>query len=308
MMETFDSLEGKKLKLSENVQNLRNVLDICKGCPEFSNLLVLEDEERLKGDASISGKLRNLGEEYQRIFDFYNEKDPNNKKDFNELYKNLQSFLVELAKIFDEKVKPEGKWKNKMLDWFVREMFKLDSSFYELNRGINDQKDVAFSLSHWMHEDDYSTKFNVAEMYNTVVKDFDLIKEDNKRLGIMVYYSLLKLMDEEFIKLLGKSDENKIPTEKEFGELSKNLFILDFINVKTYKDFCNKYAILKNKQRDLLDMKGLINEYFDEEKELKSDADLKKLHMKNLKSFLNVSLRDITEQKIARIFGKRKTN
>ena len=52
---------------------------------------------------------------------------------------------------------------------------------------------------------------------------------------------------------------------KNFEEKSKNLFIMDSLNIKSYEDFCDKYDILKKRQKDLLDLEKEIDEYFDEE-------------------------------------------
>ncbi|MBR7037219.1 hypothetical protein IKI14_05190 [bacterium] len=62
-------------------------------------------------------------------------------------------------------------------------MFKLNDSFYELNRDINAQKDAAFHQSTKSYEDyGYSSVFSVAEIYNTMIKDFNFMKEGNKNL------------------------------------------------------------------------------------------------------------------------------
>ena len=130
---------------------------------------------------------------------------------------NIQNFLVELGKIFDEMVVPGSKWKNPIVDWFVDEMFRLNDSFYELNSGINGQKSTALFGFCWLFDDDVDSyaKFSTAEIYEKIIKDFDSKKEGNKRLWIVVYYSLLKLINKELEMLLGKVPEKE-------GSFSKN--------------------------------------------------------------------------------------
>ena len=319
MRETLNSSEEKKLNLFEKIQNLREVLDICKSCSEISDLLMMYDESWRK-ENSIDWKLRRLGNKYQQLFDSYAKKDIDNEEDFNERYENIQKFLIELSNIFDEKVNPAKRWNNQMVDWFFKKVFKLNDSFYELNREINDQRGVARDTSRWSFEDyDYNIRLGTAEIYRNMVKNLDFIKEDNKYLWIFVYYSLLKLMDEEFKKLLGTLDEKKIPTEEEFKEVYDSLFISDFIKISdvkkmnvhkitTYKDFCDNYDILKNKQRELCEMKQEVDKMFDKNWNLISNAELNGLHMKKLNSFLKVTLWDITQQKVAKVLGKKRKN
>ena len=336
----------KKIVSPWNVQNLGEILNICKKCPSILDLLFLKDVERWK-TSSIDAKLRELGNTYHPLFSSYQEEKFDDEDKFNEMYKNVQNFLVELGKIFDEKVNAGEKWRNAMVDWFVKEMFKLNDSFYELNRDINAQKDAAFHQSTKSYEDyGYSSVFSVAEIYNTMIKDFNFMKEGNKNLWLMMYRNLLWLINKELEMLLGgdieknenlengniedykneinKNDNNISEAEekifgiireelnrlyskkeivskediesivkdfkkllikinaKNFEEKSKNLFIMDFLNIKSYEDFCDKYDILKRRQKDLLDLEKEIDEYFDEKWNLKSDVKIGNLHMEKL--------------------------
>lgn len=347
MRETPNSPEKKNILSPRNVQNLREILNICKKCPSILDLLFLKDVERWK-TGSIDEKLTKLGNTYHPLFSSYQEEKFDDEDKFNEMYKNVQDFLVELGKIFDEKVNAGEKWKNEMVDWFVKEMFKLNDSFYELNRDINAQKDAVFHQSNKSYEDyGYNSVFSVAEIYNTIIKDFNLTKENNKRLWIMMYRNLLWLINKELEILLGgdieknenlengdiedykneiskndknigKSDKeifgiieeelNRLYSKKEiiskediksivnefenllikinaknFEEKSKNLFIMDFLNINSYEDFCDKYDILRKRQKDLLDLEKKIDEYFDEEWNLKSDVKIGNLYMEKLK-------------------------
>ena len=311
MRETLNSSEGRKMNLNENIQNLRNVLGICKSCIISSPLLTLKDEGRINGNGSLSGRLMALalGNKYKDLFSS-GEMNPNDEEEFNERYMKVQKFLIELGKIFDEMVVPGSKWKNPIVDWFVKEMFRLNDSFYGLNRDIKEQTPSGISLNDWSYDDhDYIARFSFAEMYETIIRDLDALKESNKHLWIILYYPLLKLMDEEFKKLLGALEEKKIPTEEEFKEWSKNLFIVDFFNIKTYEDFCINYNYLKKKQKELFDMKQQVEKYFDENWDLKSDVNFGALHMENLGSFLRVPSIEKginrTKHKIRKVFGKK---
>lgn len=87
----------------------------------------------------------------------------------------------------------------------------------------------------------------------------------------------IERIEKEFKNLLVKKNTKK------FESISKNLFIMDYYNIKSYEDFCNKYDILKKRQEDLLAFEREIDEYFDEEWNLKSDAKIDALHIEKLR-------------------------
>ena len=268
---------GRNAILSKNMQNFKKLLSICKEC---SKILMLCGEEMFE----------NLGNTYQPLFqsytETYSERNPDNEEDFNKVCIDIQNFLIEVSKIFDEKVKPEEKWKNQVIDWFVKEVFKLNDLFCDLNKKIREQEEGSILYSLYEKNDHFSG-LNAVETYN-ITKDLYSAEWDNKRLWIFVYYSLLKMVDEEYRSLLGDVDEKKILKKEEFEEKIKNLFIGDFLGVKTYNSFCDNYDILKNKQIKLSEMKQKIGEMFDKEWNLKSGLYFRNLYMKNLKSFLDV--------------------
>lgn len=313
MRETLNPSEGRKMNLNENIQNLRDVLDICKSCIISSPLLTLKDEGRIKGDGSLSRKLMDLalGNKYEDLFSS-GEINPNNEKEFNERYKKVQNFLMELGKIFDEMVVPGSKGKNPIVDWFVKEMFRLNDSFCELNRAINYQENAAFHVSAGLNWDldydcNYNTNFSVPETYNGVISKFRIQKEGNKRLWINVYRPLLELLDKELEVLLGKSWEESNPlSEGDFKKVSKDLFIMDYLNIRSYRDFCKKYGILKDKQKTLSELKQKIDKIFMERWDLKSDLNVGVLHMNDLESFLKVSFTDLATQAMVKVFEKKK--
>lgn len=310
MWEALNSSMEKNFNLLESTQNLRRILGICKSCIISSPLLTSKDEKEVDGKDSLSGRLKTLEKDYQDIFDPNSEIDPNNEEEFNKYWKKIQSFFVDLGKIFDEMVVPGNKWKDQIVDWFVKEMFKLNDSFYKLNGDIKEKIALSSYLNDWSYDDEYDyiaiARSVFAEMDENMNRDFDVVKESNKYLWIIVYNSLLKLMDEEFKKLLGESDGEKIPTEEEFQELSKNLFIADFLNIKTYEDFCINYDYLKKKQRELFGKKQQVEKYFDENSDLKSEAGFEALHMGKLGRLLRVPriIKGInfTRHKIGKLF------
>lgn len=351
MRETFDPSKEKGIILPENLQNFRNLLDICWKSSELSRLIALRDEEKMKGKNSLTGKLGPLGNKYQHIFDVYSKRNPN-KEEINEWLMNIQNFLIEFSKIIDEMVIPANKWKNDIVDWFVKKAFEINDSFYELNRNIKKQKYAAFSQNNWLSGDDYSTKFSVAEMYNTVVKDYDVIKDDNKKLWIFVYRSLLKLTNKELKVLLGEVWEKKeILSEKDFeeilvnlkssfndtleekavlskwdfGDLSKEfkrllakkadekfkkisekLFVMDYLNIVSYEDFCKKYDYLKDMQKQLIGLEDKIDECFDEWGNLNSNVDIRNLYMENLRDLLDPNFFQRKIHEIGKVLSNRK--
>ncbi len=351
MRETFDSSKEKGIILPENLQNFRKLMDICWESLELSRLIALRDEEKIRGENSLTGKLGTLGNDYQHIFDVYSKTDPS-KEEINEWLENIQKFLIKLSKIIDEMVIPANKWKNDIVDWFVKKMFEINDSFNELNRDIKKQKYAAFSQNRWLYEDDYTTKFSVAEMYNTVVKDYDAIKEDNKKLWIFVYRSLLKLTNKELKMLLGEVWEKKeILSEKDFEEvlvnlkssfndtleektvlskwdfgnlsrelkrllaekadekfkkISEKLFVMDYLNIVSYEDFCKKYNYLKDMQKQLIVLEDKIDECFDEWGNLEPNADIRNVYMENLRDLLDPNFFQRKIYEIGKVLSNKK--
>ena len=108
MRETFDLSKEKGIILPENLQNFRKLMDICWKSSELSRVIALRDEEKIRGENSLTGKLGTLGNDYQHIFDVYSKTDPS-KEEINEWLENIQKFLIKLSKIIDEMVIPANK-------------------------------------------------------------------------------------------------------------------------------------------------------------------------------------------------------
>ena len=357
MRESPNLSENRNVVSPGKIKNLKRVLDICEKIPEISDLLKLQDKEKRK-TSGIGAKLTKIGNDYYIKFKSYKEEDFVDEKKFNEIYMAVQKFLAKLSKIFNEKVKAGEKWNNDMVDWFVKEIFKLNDSFCELNKKINDKKKVLSKEPWWLLYGWFNHGVNLSVLgTNNINNNYDFMKNDNKRLWIIVYRPLLKLINEELEILLGKISEKKenlesgnmedykneinekdmkmkwdnresfdaiiksvenlylekkgIVSKKDIGSLvkkfwdllikndsekfnriSKKLFIMDYLNVNSYEDFCNKYDILKDMQKYLFDLEKLLDGYFDESWNLKLDEDFKGLYMKNLARYLEMNYVD----------------
>ncbi len=295
----------------ENLQTLENVLKVCDGFySDLTDLLLLRDETEERGKNTLREKLRWLGNKYQEILVFHAKKNYRTKEGFDKCFSCVQDFLVELGDLLTDIIGKTKRGENQLVDGFVEKMFELNDSFCELNRAINYQENAAFHVSlglNWDSDYSYNTNFGVPETYDGVIGKFRVQKEGNKRLWVNVYRPLLELVDKELEDLLGKSwEEGKPLSEEDFKEVSKNLFIMDYLNIKSYKDFCKKYTILKDKQKTLSELKQKIDGIFMERWDSKSDLNVEGLHMNNLQSFLRVNFMELATQAISKVFEKKK--
>ena len=306
-MESMHSLAEKENSvLFEDPQNLENLLKICAGFyGELADILLLKDKDR-----KIISKLTKLGNNYQEIsnFNIKGNIKIKDKEDFDKCFKRIKSFFVELGKIFNDIIADAQKGKNEIVDGFVEEIFKLNDEFCRLNRNIKEQEDSAFYICSGINEYSDYNRFICKNYndYNNISKKYKLDKENNKRLWINVYHPLLKLVNKELADLLGGIwEESGILSEEDFEIISKNLFIMDFLNIKSYKDYCNKYDIIKDKQKTLSKIEQEIDKMYDEKWNLKPGVNIESLHMKNLKRYLEVSFMDIISQRISAVMQRK---
>lgn len=311
MKEVLNPTEEKNIDSVslEKFQAMEDVLNICDGFySNLTDLIMIRDESVEKGENSLRRKLKWFGNKYQKILNFHKEKNYETKKNFDECYASVQNFLVELGGILADLIEKTKKGENQLVDEFVEKMFELNDAFCELNRTIDSHENAAYHVSLGLNWDsDYNVNYDTLEMYNAVFGKYRLQKNMNKCLWINVYRPLLELVDKELEALLGKSwEESKPLSEKDFREVSNDLFIMDYLNIRSYKDFCKKYNVLKDKQRTLSKLKQKIDKRFDEKWNSKSEVDVEGLHMNDLQLFLKVNFMDLATQAISKVFEKKK--
>lgn len=291
----------------EKLQALEDVLNICDGFySNLTDLIMIRDENVEKGKDSLRRKLKWFGNKYQKILNYHKEKNYKTEKSFGECYACVQNFLVELGDILADVIGKTKRGENQLVDEFVEKMFELNDAFCELNRTIDSHENAAYHVSLVLNWDvDYNENYDAT--YKAIFDKYRLQKSMNKRLWINVYRPLLELVDKELEALLGKSwEETKPLTEKDFRKVSKDLFIMDYLNVRSYKDFCKKYNVLKDKQITLSKLKQRIDRKFEEKWNSKPEENVEGLHMKDLQLFLKVNFIDLATQAISKVFEKKK--
>ena len=297
---------GRDLILSQKMQSLESFLKICNDFyTHLSDVLVIGDD--WEGGNNLRWKLMRLWNKYQQILSYYQKVHTLGEEDFNECFWCVQSFLVELGEILWNIINDVEKWDNKMVDRFIDKMFGLNGAFSRLCRNIKEQEYWASYVSSGIDDDFDYNAFSKSGWFDDIFRWYRAYKETNKRLWINVYRPLLELVNKELEILLGWISEKRMILSKEdFMSKSEKLFIMKYLNIKSYKDFCNKYDVLKDKQKELFDLEQMVDECFGEDGKLKPGVKFDNLHMKNLRRFLKVKFGAVTAQRIAKALEKKK--
>lgn len=312
--ENFKDALSIYLKCYENILELLNNAnekledDLRKECED----LVLEDEDDLRKereDLILEDKYGLIKELKILIWWEKNKStyeklktmkiDDLNSDDFDECFNGVKDFLSELSGIFDRVLSGDIKdLEESLFIKFIGLMWDFNKSFMGFvvknkEKEKNEYKSAEFVYSSDGINDSVGLNPFVLLEISEVAKKYKLYREDNLKLSIYVYSSLLNYINEGLKNLLYNRwdlEEIKweIKSKRHFTEWDYK-FIMGILRIESKDDFYKKFSKIKQIQEKIDELNNDVKGCFDDKWNLNYENFNKLGEMKDLSVLLDTT-------------------